>query len=167
MIRRCIHTIGIVVALATVTSAAAFAQLRPLPQTQAPPPSSSLTTESVQAGLAGDSAKALALADEAIQKDARDPWGYFNRAGALRSLHRTDEAVSAFRDAEARMAAGDLWGRSVAIWGQADALSRDGRCKDATAVYERYAAAVESVDRAAADLARQYAKHCTPHAEAK
>jgi hypothetical protein len=167
MIRRTIETIGIAAALVTAASAAAFAQLRPPLQTQPPPPSSALTTESVEAGLAGNDAKALALADEAIRKDAKDPWGYFNRGGALRALHRTDEAVSAFRDAEARMAADDLWGRSVAIWGQADALARDGRCQDATPVYERYAAAVESVDRAAADLARQYAKHCTSHAEAK
>ena len=167
MIRRPIETIGIAVALVTATSAAAFAQLRPQPQTQPPPPSSALTTESVEAGLAGNDAKALALADEAIQKDAKDPWGYFNRGDALRALHRTDEAVSAFRDAEARMTPGDLWGRSVAIWGQADALARDGRCRDAAPVYERYAAAVENADRASADLARLYARHCTPRGETK
>jgi tetratricopeptide (TPR) repeat protein len=167
MIRQHVLTLGMALAIAGTTSSEAHAQLRPPLQTEAPPPSSPLTTASVEAAGAGDFAKALSLADEAISKDAKDPWGYFNRGGALRALHRTDEAVSAFNDAEARMPAADLWGRSVAIWGQADALSRDGRCRDAAAVYERYAVTVEKVDRGAAALARQYAQHCTPRPETK
>jgi hypothetical protein len=155
------------IALAAATGGVAHAQLRPPTQMQSPPRSSKLTTASVEAADAGDFTKALSLADEAISSNAKDPWGYFNRGGALRGLHRTDEAVSAFHEAEARMPADDLWGRSVAIWGQADALSRDGRCSDAAAVYERYAVTVEKVDAGAAALARQYAQHCTPRPETK
>jgi len=167
MIRHHVLTLGFALAVAAATSSIAHAQLRPPTQMQSPPRSSKLTTASVEAADGGDFAKALSLADQAIASNAKDPWGYFNRGGALRGLHRTDEAVSAFHDAESLMPADDLWGRSVAIWGQADALSRDGRCSDAAAVYERYAVTVEKADAGAAALARQYAQHCTPRAEAK
>jgi Flp pilus assembly protein TadD len=151
----------------TFTTFGAVAQLRPPQQTKAPGPSSRYTTESATAEMAGDYARALELADRAIKSDAKDPWGYYDRGVALRGLRRTDEAVAAFRDAESHFGADDVWGKSVAIWGQANALSQEGRCPDAASLYERYAVFVEKIDTAAAALARQYGTHCTPRASVK
>jgi tetratricopeptide (TPR) repeat protein len=150
-----------VFAFAATVSVTAGAEIRPPTQTAAPGPAAHLTTRSVEAQLSGDSAKALALAEKAIQSDPNDPWGYYNRGDALRGLRRTDEAVSAYRDAEQRFAA-DAWGKSVAIWGQANALAEDGRCQEAAPTYERYARFVERLDSSAAALARQYARDCVP-----
>src|SRR4051812_19367190 len=75
----------------------ARAQLRPLHQAAAPNLNHALTTHSAQAELAGDHAKALQLADQAIKTDPRDPWGYFDRGDALESLNRIDDAVLAYR----------------------------------------------------------------------
>jgi tetratricopeptide (TPR) repeat protein len=146
---------------------AARAQLRPPQQTEAPGSASKYTTQSAEAQLAGDHAKALSLADEAMKADPKDPWGYYDRGNALRALHRTEEAVAAFRDAEERSPASDVWGKSVAIWGQANVYSQDGRCQEAAPLFERYAVLVEKVDTGAADLARQFSKHCISRPSAK
>jgi tetratricopeptide (TPR) repeat protein len=158
---------GLAFALVVSASPMARAQLHAPQQTQPPGPAAPLTTQSVEAQLAGDPSKALALAEEAIKADPRDPWGYYNRGSALQSLRRTDEAVASFRDAEQRFPEVNTWGRSVAIWGQANALAQAGRCADAVPLYERYAAFVERVDSAAAALARQYARSCNTQPPAK
>jgi tetratricopeptide (TPR) repeat protein len=157
--RRRFGVTGLVFAFAATASVTAGAEIRPPMQTTAPGPAAHLTTRSVEAQLSGDSAKALTLAEKAIANDPNDPWGYYNRGDALRGLRRTDEAVAAFRDAEQRFTA-DAWGKSVAIWGQANALAEEGRCDEAAPIYERYARFVERLDASAAALARQYAKSC-------
>jgi len=140
----------------------AWGQLRVPQQTVAPGPSQRFTTESVKTELAGDHAKAISLADEAIKADAKDPWGYYDRGDALGSLRQVDQAVASFREAEQRFSADDIWGQSIAIWGQANALRQVGKCQDAAPIYERYAALVEKVDSEAAAMARQFAKACKP-----
>jgi len=143
-------------------SSGAKAQLQPLRQTAPPGPSNVLTTQSVQAEIAGDHTKGLTLAEQAIKADPKDPWGHYDRADALNALRETEQAVPAFREAEQLFPEKDVWGKSVAIWGQANAYNQAGRCQEAAPIYERYAAFVEKLDREAAALARQYAKHCTP-----
>jgi tetratricopeptide (TPR) repeat protein len=156
--------VGLVVTLMT---SGANAQLGPPQQTEAPGSAGKYTTQSAEAEIAGDNAKALSLADEAIKADAKDPWGYYNRGDALRSLHRTEDAVAAFRDAEAHFPASESWGKSVAIWGQANAFSQEGRCPEAAPIYERYAVFVEQVDSGAAAFARRFGTHCISRAFAK
>lgn len=140
----------------------AWGQLQVPQQTAAPGPSQKFTSDSVRTELAGDHEKATSLADEAIKADARDPWAYYDRGDALGSLRKTDEAVASFRDAEQRFSASDIWGKSIAIWGQANALRQIGKCQEAAPIYERYAAFVEKVDSEAAAMARQFAKACKP-----
>ena len=148
-------------------SSGARAQLRPLQQTTAPGSSNTYTTQSVQAEVAGDHAKGLSMAEEAIKADPKDPWGHYDRADALNATRETDQAVPAFRQAEQLFPENDIWGRSVAIWGQANAYNQAGRCQEAAPIYERYAVYVEKVDPEAAALARQYAIHCTPRPTGK
>ena len=170
MIRHNVLTLGIALAVAATTSSVAHAQLRPPTQMQSPPRSSKLTTASVEAADGGDFAKALSLADQAIASNAKDPWGYFNRGGALRGLHRDGRGRERVPRRGVAHAGGRFWwgksGRDLGPGGRP--LARDGRCSDAAAVYERYAVAVEKRrDAGAAALARQYAEHCTPRAATK
>jgi tetratricopeptide (TPR) repeat protein len=153
---------GAVAALAVgLVATRAQAQLAPPVQTAAPSAADKLASQSAEAELSGDHAKALDLADQAINADAKNPWGYYDRGDALGALHRMDDAMAAFRDAERRCSDSDVWGKSVAIWAQANVLSQVGRCDEALAIFERYASFVEKVDSAAAALARLYGKQCT------
>lgn len=138
----------------------AGAQLRVLQSTEKPGPANKLTTESVQTNIAGDHEKALSVADAAIKADPNDPWTHYARGQALASLSRVDEAIVAFRQAERRFVETDHWGKSTAIWAQANVLRQAGRCVEATPVYERYATFVEKIDSAAAQLARKYSAQC-------
>jgi tetratricopeptide (TPR) repeat protein len=159
---RLLASVGFAALLLFSWATNAGAQLEPLKRTYPPGPAAPLTTQAVEAAIAGDHAKALSFAEDAIKADPKDPWGYYNRAGALAGLKRTDEAVAAFQDSETRFSANDPWARSLAIWGEANALNQAGRCKEAAPAYERYAVFVENLDHEAAALAREYAKHCTP-----
>ena len=111
--------LGLTIAVVASWNVKVLAQLHPPQQTQAPGPAVKLTTQSTEAEIAGDHARALALADDAIKADPNDPWGHYDRGDALMTSHRTDEAVAAFHEAERRFPDSDTWGRSVAIWGQA------------------------------------------------
>jgi Flp pilus assembly protein TadD len=124
------------------------------------PASRSLSSQAASAQMSGDPRAALTLAERAIAADPRDPWGHYNRADALARLGRTDEAVSAFGAAEQRFAASDMWGRSVAIYGSAHALSQAGRCDEARREFIRYADFVRPRDPLSADLATSYATTC-------
>lgn len=74
---------------------------------------------------------------------------------AAGALALADQAVA--EDAD------DPWGRSIAIWAQADALKEAGRCDEASPIYLRYAQYVEARDPEAAAMGRRYAlKHCVP-----
>jgi tetratricopeptide (TPR) repeat protein len=98
-----------------------------------------------------------------------DPaWEYTHRGDALLASRRFDEAVAAYREAEQRLPASDAWAKSIAIWGQANALKEAGRCQDAAPIYERYARFVEKRDPAGATMGRQYAKKtCVPRTPGK
>ena len=102
-----------------------------------------------------------------MSRSRDNPWGYYDRGDALMTSHRADEAVAAFREAERRFQESDIWGRSVAIWGQANVFGQEGRCQDAAPIYERYAVFVEKVDQGAGAFARQYGMHCTPRPSVK
>ena len=155
--------IGIASLLSTFTllgGSPAHAQLAPLKQAVAPSAADGLASESIQAELTGNHEKALQLANDAIKADPKNPWGHYDGGDALESLKRVDDAASAFRQAEQYFSDGDVWGKSIAIWGQANVLRQVGRCQDAIPIYERYASFVEKLDPDAAALARTYEKSC-------
>jgi tetratricopeptide (TPR) repeat protein len=149
----------------------AIAQLHPKaqtgPRTAALTRASRLETDSVNAELARNHVRALSRADEANRIASHDGWGEYLRGDAFVSMGRTRDAVSAFRAAEQRFGDSDPWAKSVAIWGQANALEEVGKCLEAAPIYERYAAFVAHLDPAAAALARERAKlRCVPPAPA-
>ncbi len=158
-----LSVIGVVFSLALLLAAfPAAAQLEPAaqsgPRSNAELRASALTTSSIQAELAGTHQSALDLADAAIREDPSDAWGHYVRGSACLSLRRIDDALASLRDAERRSPASDPWGKSVAIWGQANVFEEAGRCQEATPIYGRYAAFVEHLDPTAAALAREYSK---------
>jgi tetratricopeptide (TPR) repeat protein len=159
---------GALVAGALPARPAAGASTELKPPTKGGPQTSDskLATESVKADIAGDHEKALRLAEDAIKADPNDPWGYYDRGDALASLKKVDDAVAAFHDAERRFPETDPWGKSVAIWGQANALAQAGRCQEAGSHYERFAVFVEKVDPSAAGQGRKVAKQCVSRAPA-
>jgi tetratricopeptide (TPR) repeat protein len=124
--------------------------------------SSELTTRSAKAQMQGQPQQALALADQAIAANPRDPWPFYGRGMALLALGQTDQAVASLGEAERRFGPNDRWGRSVAIFGRAHALAQAGRCAEAQQAYEQYAAFVESLAPDSARLARRYAAECKP-----
>lgn len=93
-----------------------------------------------------------------------DPaWDSYRRGDQLLAARQFDEAVAAYREAEQRMPQANVWGRSIAIWGQANALKEAGRCREASPIYLRYAQVVQETDAAGAALGRTYAqKTCVP-----
>jgi tetratricopeptide (TPR) repeat protein len=155
---RC-HLVGALIAFA---GSSTQAQLAPRQQSTPPTAADNRASESAEAELAGDHDKALRLADDAIKSDPKNPWAYYNRGDALGALHRPDEAIAALENAEQRFSAAELWGKSIASWGKANVSYQLGRCQNAAPIFERYASLVEQVDKGAADVARQAAKHCTP-----
>jgi tetratricopeptide (TPR) repeat protein len=149
-------------ALTVLIGSHAHAQLAPLKQSIAPSAADLLASQSAAAQMAGDHEKALQLADGAIKADSKEAWGYYDRGDALASLHRLDDALTAFRQAEQRFAVADSWGKSVAIWGEANVFRQAGRCKDASPIFEQYASFVERLDTDAAALARKCGTECVP-----
>ena len=147
-------------ALTVLAASRSQAQLAPLKQSVAPGTADGLASQSVQAELAGDHPKALQLAEDAIKSDPQNPWGRYAKGDALGSLQRIDDAAVAFRAAEQHFSDAEMWGKSIAIWGQANAFFQVGRCQDSTPLYERYASFVEKVDQEAAALARRFEKSC-------
>jgi tetratricopeptide (TPR) repeat protein len=159
-----LRTIGLMTLISAASASAgprAVAQLAPLQQSTPPTAGDRLASQSAEAELAGDHDKALRLADEASKADPKNPWAYYDRGDALAALRRPDEAIAAFHEAEQRYSEAEVWGKSIAIWGQANVLSRASRCQEAAPIFERYASLVERVDKGAAELARQHAKQCT------
>jgi len=163
--KRWIITLG-AAAIVGATSMVAHAQL--LPSHNVPPRSAGavradqLTTMAAEAEMAGNAEGALKLAEGAVAANPVDPWAYYDRADALATLQRTDDAVASFRQAEERFLDSERWGKSVAIYGQALALAAVGRCDEARPLYERYVSYVVAVDAQAADMARRYAQVCRP-----
>jgi tetratricopeptide (TPR) repeat protein len=128
--------------------------------------SAELATRSALAQMNGNAAGAVLLANQGIRADSDDPWPYYNKGMALSALGQVNAAVAALSEAERRFSAADLWGRSVAIYGRAHALSQVGRCAEAREAFGQYASLVESHDAASAEMARRYAARCQAAAPA-
>jgi tetratricopeptide (TPR) repeat protein len=121
------------------------------------------SSDAVQAGVAGDHARALDAAEAAIAANPKDAWGYYLRGDALVSLGQTDAAVASFAEAERRFPNSDPWAKSVAMWGAAHAYEEAARCSEAGPIYARNALFTAPLDPAAAALAREHAtRGCAP-----
>jgi tetratricopeptide (TPR) repeat protein len=165
MERRVVMMGALGVALIAFGGAAGAVQLRAprnVQGTPASPQSAQLATRSATARASGRLDEALALAEQGIRADADDPWPYYNKAMALGELGRVDEAGAAFREAERRYFPGDLWGKSVAVYGRANTYAQAGRCAEANAAYADYTSLVWDYDAKSVDLVRRYAAECRP-----
>ena len=69
-------------------------------------------------------------------------------------------SLVSFQEAERRFGDKDPWGKSIAIYGRANALERVGRCDEASAAYSEYATFVRTSDPGSADMALSYAAGC-------
>jgi tetratricopeptide (TPR) repeat protein len=163
-----------VLALGAATTVAAV-DLRGAPAAAAPataprdvnaepwsPKAADLTTRSVGAELSGDSQTAVALADQAIRANPRDPWPYYDKGMALARLGQTDAAVASLTAAEEHFARDDRWGIGITKFGRGHVLAQAGRCAEARDAFEQYASFVEQDDQPSANMARRYAAQCTP-----
>jgi Flp pilus assembly protein TadD len=158
--------LGLMVGVLAASVIGASARAEPLRAPQninaepSTPRSAKLNSEAAKAEIAGDPQDSLKLATRGIVADPKDPWGYYDKATALARIGKTDEAVSAFSDAEQRFAPSDTWGRSVAIYGRAHALAQANRCEEARQDFSRYADLVRAKDAKSAELAVRYAADC-------
>jgi len=128
-----------------------------------PPPATELDprTNQVSQALASRNYETVLALTEVPSTAPRGAWLDYDRASAFVGLGRTDEAVVAFKGAEARFArANDPEGQAVAIWGRARALAEAGRCAEARSAYADYEAAVRLTDPRAAEMAAVYAGAC-------
>jgi tetratricopeptide (TPR) repeat protein len=124
--------------------------------------SRSLASQAASAEIKGNTADALALADQAIAADPSNAWAHYDRGAALARMGQTDQAVQAFSAAEQRFPVSNRWARSIAIWDRALALQQAGRCVQARAAFAEYATYVSSYDQKSAEMARKYAEDCVP-----
>ncbi|HWE26861.1 MAG TPA: tetratricopeptide repeat protein [Polyangia bacterium] len=119
-----------------------------------------IASDAAEALGRGDATAALAQAERAIGKSARDPWAHYVRAEALVRLGRLDDALPEYRVAEGEFARDDRWSRSIALWGRANAFHQVGRCADAKSAYADYIAFVKNADARAAALAQARIDDC-------
>lgn len=124
------------------------------------PKSAALTSRAASAEMSGNPQAALKLAERAIATNPRDPWGYYDKAMALTRIGQLDRALGAFWDAEQRYSATDRWGKSVAIYGRAHALSEAGRCDEARKAFRAYVSLIREQDLKSANMAVRYAGEC-------
>jgi tetratricopeptide (TPR) repeat protein len=122
--------------------------------------SSQLASRAASADMQGRPRQALDLANQAIRADPRNPWPYYDKGMALAALGEVDGAIAALYAAEQHFSPADRWGKSVAIYGRAHALSQAGRCMEAVQAYADYAKFVERDDPQSAAMARTYAVDC-------
>ena len=130
------------------------------------PKSAALTSRAASADMTGNPQKALKLAERAIAANPRDPWGYYDKAMALSQIGQLDRALESFGAAEQRYSATDHWGKSVAIYGRAHALSEVGRCAEARTAFRAYASLIREQDPKSANMATKYAADCRSPIEA-
>jgi Flp pilus assembly protein TadD len=130
------------------------------------PKSAALTSRSASAEMTGNPQAALKLAERAIASNPRDPWPYYDKAMALAQIGQLDRALGAFGEAEDRYSATDRWGKSVAIYGRAHALSEAGRCDEARKAFRAYASLIREQDPRSANMAVKYAVDCRSPIEA-
>jgi tetratricopeptide (TPR) repeat protein len=118
-----------------------------------------MSGDAAHALAAGDYARTIELANRATALEPKDPWPYYDRASALVGLHRTDEAVATFKQAEALFDR-NPWGRAISIWGRARAYRLAGICDLAAPAFHEYAETVGNADEGGARLALRYASEC-------
>jgi tetratricopeptide (TPR) repeat protein len=112
-----------------------------------------------------DYAASLAEATRGLAADPADAWLLYDRGCALAGLGRTNEAVESLDRAEEEFArAGDLLGRSVAVYRRALALAQEGRCAEARSSYVHYFTLVRARDDQAAELALARSRTCSADA---
>lgn len=139
---------------------AACATTRIRPETDARTLSSRHESQAASAEIGeGKYSEALTLAEHAAASP-NNAWAHHWRAVALHHLGRVDDAIGAFRDAEARFGDANPRGRAMSIYGRARTLDDAGRCDEAKAAYAEYAAVVRPSDPRSADLALAYAEDC-------
>jgi tetratricopeptide (TPR) repeat protein len=160
-------TVAAVSGITWCIAGSTLAQLQPAPQvgprTEAEVAALEFTTRAIVAEAADEPQSAFDLAQFAIRANPNGEWGYYVRGDALLALGRVDDAISSYLDAERRCRDSDPWARSVAIWGQANALSEARPCRDATASYERYAGFVASLALEASTMALAASRRqCVP-----
>jgi tetratricopeptide (TPR) repeat protein len=124
------------------------------------PQSAELATRAAVAQMNGRPADALALARQGIRANQSDPWPYYNEAMALSELGQVDAASAAFLESERRFLPGDLWGKSVALYGRGYAYMQAGRCPEAQKAFDEYAALVAGYDPKSVALVRRYEDDC-------
>lgn len=124
------------------------------------PKSAALTSRAASAEMSGNPQSALKLAERAISANPRDPWAYYDKAMALARIGQLDRALDAFGDAEQRYSATDRWGKSIAIYGRAHALSEAGRCDEARKAFRAYVSLIREQDLKSANMAVKYAADC-------
>jgi tetratricopeptide (TPR) repeat protein len=124
------------------------------------PQSAELATRAAVAQMKGHPEEALALAEQGIKADANDPWPYYNKAMALAELGQVDAAAAAFVEAERRFLSGDLWGKSIALYGRGHAYAQAGRCSDAQKAFDAYVRLVGGYQPDSADMIRRYEDEC-------
>jgi tetratricopeptide (TPR) repeat protein len=130
------------------------------------PKSAALTSRAASAEMTGKPQAALKLAERAIATNPQDPWGYYDKAMALSQIGQLDRALESFGAAEQRYSATDRWGKSVAIYGRAHALSEVGRCGEARTAFRAYASLIREQDPKSANMATKYAADCRSPVEA-
>lgn len=122
--------------------------------------SSDLASRAAAADMQGNPQQAVELANQGIRADPRNPWPYYDKGMALAEMGQTDAAIAALYAAEQRFQPSDRWGRSVAIYGRAHALSQAGRCTESVQAFAEYANFVAKDEPQSAALARRYAMDC-------
>jgi len=130
-----------------------------------PPQIDPRTTQAVEALVAHDYAKVLALTQSAESSEASaSPWLEYDRASALAGLDRTDAAIEAFTKAASRFRqARDDAGVARALWGKAHTLDEAGRCAEARQAYAQYESFVGPKGLGDAERAARYAGTCRLH----
>ncbi len=124
------------------------------------PQSAELATRAAVAQMHGQPAEALALAQQGIRADQNDPWPYYDEATALSELGQVDAAAAAFVESERRFPPGDVWGRSVALYGRGHAYAQAGRCADAQKAFDAYTNLVDGYDAKSVELVHRYVDDC-------
>ena len=122
--------------------------------------SAELATRAAVSQMNGRPAEALALAEQGIRADADDPWPYYSKGMALSELGQVDAAAAAFQESERRFLPGDLWGKSVALYGRGHAYAQAGRCAEARKAFDAYISLVGGYDSRSVDLVHRYVDEC-------
>ncbi|HEX3901486.1 MAG TPA: hypothetical protein VH853_01480 [Polyangia bacterium] len=79
---------------------------------------------------------------------------------ALSELGKVDAAAAAFLESERRFFPGDLWGKSVALYGRGHTYAQAGPCAEAQSAFEQYATLVGSYDPKGVEMVHRYEAEC-------